>query len=168
MPVLISLSATCRLTGCGLLGPVDGAHAPLAEDFEQRVPAGDHLARRRIRRDGRPAAPARDRAVRVPSGPSPPGRQSPTAEAFPRTTSAVASWVAGEVRSDIPVASRLRGTAGPVVGGEQRLDPGPEFGVAAALAVQVGGTLRRGGEVRRLKEQGFRTCGVDGHGLPPE
>ena len=29
----------------GLLGPVDGAHPPLAEDFEQRVPAGDDLAR---------------------------------------------------------------------------------------------------------------------------
>ena len=41
MPILISFRATCRLTGCGLLGPVDGAHAPLAEDFEQRVPAGD-------------------------------------------------------------------------------------------------------------------------------
>ena len=28
----------------GLGGPVDGAHPPLAEDFEQRVPAGDDLA----------------------------------------------------------------------------------------------------------------------------
>ena len=27
-----------------LTGPVDGAHPPLAEDFEQRVPAGDDLA----------------------------------------------------------------------------------------------------------------------------
>ena len=44
MPILISLSATCRLTGSSLTGPVNGAHAPLAEDFEQRVPAGDDLA----------------------------------------------------------------------------------------------------------------------------
>ncbi len=29
----------------GLIGPVDGAHPPLAEDFEQRVPAGDDLTR---------------------------------------------------------------------------------------------------------------------------
>ena len=29
----------------GLLGPVDGAHAPLAEDFQQRVPPGDDLPR---------------------------------------------------------------------------------------------------------------------------
>ena len=45
MPTLISLSATCRLTGSVWLGPIDGAHPPLAEDFEQRVAAGDDLAR---------------------------------------------------------------------------------------------------------------------------
>ena len=53
------------------------------------------------------------------------------------------------------------------VGCEQCLDPGTEFGVTAALALQVGGTLRRVGEVRRGQEQGFRSRGIDGHGSPP-
>ena len=54
------------------------------------------------------------------------------------------------------------------VGREQCLDPGTEFGVTAALALQVGGTLRRIGEVRRGQKQGFRSRGINGHGSPPE
>ena len=129
MPILISFSATCRLTGCGLLGPVDGAHAPLAEDFEQRVPAGDDLAR-----DGSAGAVGRrgvgDRGVRcrpvgVPRSPV------PTADAFPRRKPRsppglrVSVWVPGMVSAGgfaSPVA-RVPGRPA-VVGGEQRLDPG--------------------------------------------
>ena len=40
-----------------------------------------------------------------------------------------------------------------------------EFGVAGTGKVEVGGTLGRGGEVRCFQEQGFRTFGVDGHGV---
>ncbi len=45
IPILISLSATCRLTGSRLLGAVDRAHPPFAENLAQRVPAGDDPAR---------------------------------------------------------------------------------------------------------------------------
>jgi hypothetical protein len=42
------------------------------------------------------------------------------------------------------------------IGGAGGLDPaGVPLGVAAARAVQVGGTLRRISEVRRSQEQGF-------------
>ena len=41
MPALMSLSATVRRTGCGLLGHVDRAHAPLADRLEQLVRADD-------------------------------------------------------------------------------------------------------------------------------
>ena len=34
MPTLISFSATCRLHRLGLLGQVDRAHAPLADDLD--------------------------------------------------------------------------------------------------------------------------------------
>ena len=39
-----------------------------------------------------------------------------------------------------------------IVGPQQSLDPAAQLGVAAALAFQVGGTLRRIGEVRRGQE----------------
>ncbi len=41
MPALMSLSATVRRTGCGLLGHVDRAHAPLADRLEELVRADD-------------------------------------------------------------------------------------------------------------------------------
>jgi hypothetical protein len=55
------------------------------------------------------------------------------------------------------------------IGGAGGLDPaGVPLGVAAALAVQQGGTLSRINEVRRGQEEGFRACGIDVHGSPPE
>ena len=44
IPILISLSRHLPLDRLSLTGPVNGAHSPLAEDFEQCVPAGDDLA----------------------------------------------------------------------------------------------------------------------------
>jgi hypothetical protein len=55
-----------------------------------------------------------------------------------------------------------------VAGPQQCFDAGTKLGVACALAVQVGGTRRRVSEVRRSQEEGFRSCGIDGHGSPPE
>ena len=157
MPILISLSATCRLTGCGLLGPVDGAHPPLAEDFEQRVPAGDDLARDgsagAVGRRGRPRTWSPRRPIGVPRSPV------PTGDAFPRRTPRVASWVSGEVGSDMPVASRFQEPAGPVVGGEQRLDPPAEGGVIPARAVQVGGPRGRVGPFEGFGEDGHQVRG---------
>ena len=61
MPGLISFSATLRLTGCGLLGHEDGAHAAFADLLQQlvradqRVPGRSLGGRRRLgRRRGRP------------------------------------------------------------------------------------------------------------------
>ena len=68
---------------------------------------------------------------------------------------------------DAPVSVAIQDGCAAAVGGEQCLDPGTEFGVTAALALQVGGPLRRVGKVRRVQEKGFRSCGIDGHGLPP-
>jgi hypothetical protein len=60
-----------------------------------------------------------------------------------------------------------RGRRGGGVGPQQRLDACAEFGVAAALALQVSRTFCRIGEVRRGKEQGFRPGGIDdGHVSP--
>ena len=39
MPGLMTFRATLRRTGCGLLGHVDGAHAPLADLLQQLVRA---------------------------------------------------------------------------------------------------------------------------------
>ena len=44
-PDLDQLQRHLTLDRLGLVGPVDGAHPPFAEDFQQRVPAGDDLAR---------------------------------------------------------------------------------------------------------------------------
>jgi hypothetical protein len=46
-------------------------------------------------------------------------------------------------------------------------NPSAKLGIAAALALQVGGTLRRIGEVRRGQEEGLCSRGIDGHGAPP-
>ena len=43
-PDLDQLERHLPLDRLSLTGPVNGAHPPLAEDFEQRVPAGDDLA----------------------------------------------------------------------------------------------------------------------------
>ena len=89
----------------GLLGPVDGAHAPLAEDFEQRVPAGDDLAHA-----GSAGAVGLRAPASVKSAPS--DLSSAVASSDGRRVSAsdaaVASRVAGEVGSDAPVASPSR------------------------------------------------------------
>ena len=58
---------------CRLACPINGAHAPLAEDFEQRVPAGDDLARSG---SAGPAAARGDRQCEVRAiGSKFPGRQ---------------------------------------------------------------------------------------------
>ena len=58
---------------CGLACPINGAHAPLAEDFEQRVPAGDDLAHSG---SAGPAAARGDRQCEVRAvGSKFPGRQ---------------------------------------------------------------------------------------------
>ena len=58
---------------CGLTCPVNGAHPPLAEDFEQRVPAGDDLAHSG---SAGPAAARGDRQCEVRAvGSKFPGRQ---------------------------------------------------------------------------------------------
>jgi hypothetical protein len=49
-------------------------------------------------------------------------------------------------------ALNLYGPTASFVGGEQRLNLSAEFDVGSALAVQVGGTLRRIGQVRRVEE----------------
>ena len=80
-----------------LLGPVDGAHAPLAEDFEQRVPAGDDLARDESAGAGRPAGRPRSWARAVRSG-SP--VRSSVAGGVSEARAAVPSWVSGAAGSN--------------------------------------------------------------------
>ena len=58
MPALMSLSATVRRTGCGLLGHVDRAHAPLADRLEQLVRADDRAGATRSTRPSPPRAVA--------------------------------------------------------------------------------------------------------------
>ena len=53
------------------------------------------------------------------------------------------------------------------VGCEQCLDPGTEFGVTAALAVQVGDPCGWVDKLRGIQEKGFRSHSIDGHGSPP-
>ena len=55
-----------------------------------------------------------------------------------------------------------------LVGPQERLDPAAQFGVRAALALQVGGTLGRIGEVECAQEQRFCARGVGSHGSPLE
>ena len=64
MPILISFSATMPAHRGRLLGEVDRAHPPLAEDFEQLVAAGDHLPRHESAGSVGPRG-ARDRGVRA-------------------------------------------------------------------------------------------------------
>ena len=95
------------------------------------------------------------------------GRQFRRRTRFRVGAAAVASRVSGEVGSDIAGGVALHGSVRPRRRRPAAPRPGAEFGVRAALAVQVGGTLRRVGEVRRFQEQGFRSRGIDGHGSPP-
>ena len=155
MPILISFSATCRLTGAVWLCPINGAHAPLAEDFEQRVPAGDDLARdrsagavgrRNLFNRGPSAAGSVFRGRQFRGWTRFRGRSPRRILGFERDR--LGPWH-GLGRGGFAFAGGLgfQGQAYRALDGEQRLDPGPEFGFPAALPVQVGGTLRRGGEV---------------------
>ena len=130
----------------------------------QRVPAGDDLARRRSA--GRSAGGCLDRGVRAVRSCFR-GRQLRRQTRF--RVDAPRSLPGSRVRSvrTSPVASPSRKRPAPSSAASSASTRRAELGVAAALAVQVGGTLRRVGEVRRVQEQGFRSCGIDGHGSPP-
>ena len=52
MPGLMTFRATLRRTGCGLLGDVDDAHAPLADLLHQLVGADDRAGAFGLRGDG--------------------------------------------------------------------------------------------------------------------
>ncbi len=151
------------LDRCGLLGPVDGAHPPLAEDFEQRVPAGDDLARDLIRRAvvGRLGARERGRPVGLPLSPL------PTAVASPRRMPR--SLPRFRVRSpwDIRGGLAFQEPAGPVVGGEQHLDPPAEGGVAPTGSVQVGGPPAGSVRSRASAKMVINFGSASGIGSPP-
>ncbi len=145
----------------GLLGPVDGAHSPFAEDFEQRVPAGDDLARAGSAGPVGLRCPGHRevRAVR--------SVQSPVASSDGRRVSApdaaVVSSVSGEVGSDDAGGVAFQEPAGPVVGGQQRLDPPAEGGVIPTGTVQVGGPRGRVGPFEGFGEDGHQAGVGVGH-----
>ena len=154
-PDLDQLQRHLPLDRLGLLCAVDGAHATLAENVEEGVAAGDDLARDR----STGAVGRRNLFNRGPSaaGSVFRGRQSREWTRFrgrsPRRIlgferDRLGPWH-GLGRGGFAVAGGLgfQGQAYRALDGEQRLDLGPEFGFPAALPVQVGGTLRRGGEV---------------------
>ena len=151
IPALISLSATCRLTGCGLLGEVDAAHAPFADLLAELVPARD---------DG-----ADDRAggglVRAEAGRR--VRSEPAAGrsdfASVRSGSASGGAISPAVRREGPLqrAGRL------VVGGQQFLQALAQLRVVAALPVEEGGPVGRVGQVEGGVEQGLDAARIERH-----
>ena len=118
-----------------LLGHVDGTHPALADLLEQHV------------RPDPGARPIGDRA-RIGRGPGREGRRPLVGEA----RGPVRRRVAG-----LHVGRRSVGGAGPEIEVEQRLDPGTELVVAAADAVEVGGSPRPGDCSRACTKTDFRS-----------
>ena len=148
---LDELQRHLALDGLGLLGEVDGAHAPLADLLAELVPARD---------DG---AEERGRGLRPEGGGRVGDRRGPLVLGGRRPRGGRLVVGRGD-RLGAPREGPLQRAGGVIVGGQQFFESSPQLVVAAAFPVEEGGPARRVGQVEGGLEQGFHASRVERHG----